>query len=123
MKRSIALLVSAVCLAFVVGAMAQDKAPLALSNSIPLPDLHDGDFDHFVVDLAGNIVEGNLRRSSDLPTHVEVYRQCPTIGGVAHTPSEFATAWGAGPAFDPMFWDYARGLFQGAGACDRFSDR
>jgi len=53
-KRSIALLVFAVFLAFAIGAMTQDKAPIALSNSIPLPDLHDGDFDHFVVDLAGN---------------------------------------------------------------------
>jgi DNA-binding beta-propeller fold protein YncE len=53
-KRSIALLVSVVFLAFVVGAMAQDKAPLSLSKTIPLPQLHDGDFDHFVVDLAGN---------------------------------------------------------------------
>ena len=44
-----------------------------------------------VTDLAGNVVEGNLRPSSDLPTHVELYRQCPTIGGVAHTHSEFAT--------------------------------
>ena len=54
MKRSIALLVSAVFLAFAISAMAQDKAPLSLSKTIPLPQLHDGDFDHFVVDLAGN---------------------------------------------------------------------
>ena len=54
MKRSLALLVLVVFLAFVIGAVAQDKAPIALSNSIPLPELHDGDFDHFVVDLAGN---------------------------------------------------------------------
>ena len=54
MKRSIALLVSVVFLAFVIGAFAQDKSPLSLSNTIPLPELHDGDFDHFVVDVAGN---------------------------------------------------------------------
>ncbi len=54
MRRSLALLVLVVFLAFVIGAVAQDKAPIALSNSIPLPELHDGDFDHFVVDLAGN---------------------------------------------------------------------
>src|SRR6266851_4138820 len=40
--------------AFVIGASAQDKAPLELSQSTPLPELHDGDFDHFTVDLAGN---------------------------------------------------------------------
>jgi DNA-binding beta-propeller fold protein YncE len=53
-KRSLALLVSAVILAFAIGAFAQDKSPLTLSNTIALPELHDGDFDHFVVDLAGN---------------------------------------------------------------------
>ena len=54
MKRSLVLLVSAAFLALAIGAFAQDKSPLSLSNTIPLPQLHDGDFDHFVVDLAGN---------------------------------------------------------------------
>jgi DNA-binding beta-propeller fold protein YncE len=52
-KRSSTLLVLVV-LTFAIGALAQDKAPLTLSNTIPLPQLHDGDFDHFVVDVAGN---------------------------------------------------------------------
>jgi L-ribulose-5-phosphate 4-epimerase len=46
-----------------------------------------------LTDLEGRIVEGNLRPSSDLPTHLELYRQFSAIGGVAHTHSEFATAW------------------------------
>ena len=66
-----------------------------------------------VVDLAGNIVEGNLRPSSDLHTHVELYRQCPTIGGVAHTHSEFATAWAQArrsiPCFGTTHADYFKG--------------
>lgn len=50
--------------------------------------------EHMVVTrLDGEIVEGDLRPSSDLPTHLELYRQFPNIGGVAHTHSEFATAW------------------------------
>jgi DNA-binding beta-propeller fold protein YncE len=53
-KRSLALLLSAASLVLVSGMFAQDKSPLSLSNTIPLPELHDGDFDHFVVDLAGN---------------------------------------------------------------------
>lgn len=44
-------------------------------------------------DLEGKIVEGNLRPSSDLATHLELYRHFPNIGGVAHTHSEYATAW------------------------------
>jgi WD40 repeat protein len=53
-KRSAALLVLVAFFVFVIGAMAEDKSPLSLSKTIPLPQLHDGDFDHFVVDLAGN---------------------------------------------------------------------
>jgi L-ribulose-5-phosphate 4-epimerase len=46
-----------------------------------------------ISDLAGKIVDGKLRPSSDLPTHLELYRNFPGIGGVAHTHSEYATAW------------------------------
>jgi len=50
--------------------------------------------EHLVVtDLFGKVVEGTLRPSSDLPTHAALYRAFPTIGGVAHTHSEYATAW------------------------------
>jgi len=43
--------------------------------------------------LEGCVVEGGLRPSSDLPTHLVLYRAFPTVGGVAHTHSMFATAW------------------------------
>src|SRR4051812_29812925 len=46
-----------------------------------------------VTDLNGRIVEGNLRPSSDLATHLALYRAFPSVGGIAHTHSEFATAW------------------------------
>jgi L-ribulose-5-phosphate 4-epimerase len=46
-----------------------------------------------VVRLDGKIVEGNLRPSSDLPTHLILYRAFGGIGGIAHTHSRFATAW------------------------------
>jgi L-ribulose-5-phosphate 4-epimerase len=49
--------------------------------------------DMVITRLDGTIVEGNLRPSSDLATHLEIYRQFPSVGGVAHTHSEFATAW------------------------------
>lgn len=49
--------------------------------------------DLVVTDLDGSIVEGSLRPSSDLPTHLALYRAFPEIGGVSHTHSEFATAW------------------------------
>ena len=49
--------------------------------------------DMVVVDLEGNIVEGNLRPSSDTPTHLVLYKAFPEIGGVVHTHSTYATAW------------------------------
>lgn len=50
--------------------------------------------DMVVVDLtSGEVVEGELRPSSDTPTHLELYRAFPEIQGVVHTHSTYATAW------------------------------
>ncbi len=49
--------------------------------------------DMVVVDLDGKVVEGELNPSSDTPTHVELYKAFPEIGGVVHTHSTYATAW------------------------------
>ena len=49
--------------------------------------------DMVVVDLDGRVVEGDLRPSSDTPTHLALYRAFPEIGGVVHTHSTYATAW------------------------------
>ncbi len=66
-----------------------------------------------ITDLEGKTVEGKLRPSSDLATHIELYRQFPAIGGVAHTHSEFATAWAQArhpiPCFGTTHADYFHG--------------
>ena len=49
--------------------------------------------DMVVVDIDGNVVEGKYRPSSDLPTHLYLYREYPTLGGVVHTHSAYATAF------------------------------
>jgi L-ribulose-5-phosphate 4-epimerase len=49
--------------------------------------------DMVVTDLQGHVVEGDLRPSSDLDTHVLLYREFSEIGGIVHTHSEFATAF------------------------------
>ena len=49
--------------------------------------------DMVVVDLDGKVVEGDLNPSSDTPTHVELYKAFPNIGGVVHTHSTYATAF------------------------------
>jgi len=54
LKRSKGIIVSAAILAFALGVSAQEKSPLKLLQSIPLPELHDGDFDHLTPDVQGN---------------------------------------------------------------------
>lgn len=49
--------------------------------------------DMVVVDLSGKVVEGKWKPSSDTPTHVELYKAFPNIGGVCHTHSSYATSW------------------------------
>ena len=49
--------------------------------------------DLVVTDLEGRQVWGEMRPSSDLATHLHLYRSFSEIGGVVHTHSEFATAW------------------------------
>jgi L-ribulose-5-phosphate 4-epimerase len=69
--------------------------------------------DMVITDLDGKIVEGTLNPSSDLATHVLLYREFPSIGGVVHTHSEFATSWAqAGlpiPCYGTTHADYFRG--------------
>ncbi len=70
--------------------------------------------EHMVVtDLDGRIVEGTLRPSSDLDTHLLLYREFATIGAVVHTHSEYATSFAqAGlpiPAFGTTHADYFYG--------------
>src|SRR3984957_3041066 len=80
-------------------------------SGVPYEELTPG---HMVIsDLSGKIVEGDLRPSSDLPTHLELYKHFPNIGGVAHTHSEFATAWAQAetpiPCFGTTHADYFHG--------------
>lgn len=69
--------------------------------------------DLVVVDLDGTVVEGDLRPSSDTPTHLALYRAFPDIGGIVHTHSPWATSWAqAGlplPALGTTHADYFYG--------------
>ncbi len=49
--------------------------------------------DMVVVDMEGNVVEGEYKPSSDMPTHLELYKAYPKIGGIVHTHSDYATSW------------------------------
>lgn len=59
--------------------------------------------DMVVVDLEGHVIEGSLRPSSDLPTHLELYKAFPEIGGITHTHSRWATVFAqAGSDIPPL---------------------
>ncbi len=69
--------------------------------------------DMVITDLDGKVVEGALRPSSDLATHIELYRAFTEIGGVVHTHSHYATSWAQSlheiPCLGTTHADYFRG--------------
>ncbi len=92
--------------------VAREEGLVAIKPSgVPYEKLKPADI--VITDLDGKVVDGDLRPSSDLPTHVCLYKTFPAIGGVAHTHSEFATSWAqAGrpiPCFGTTHADYFHG--------------
>jgi len=72
-----------------------------------------------VVDLEGNIIEGEMRPSSDTPTHLELYRSFENIGGVVHTHSEWATSWAQAGRDIPSYGTTHADYFYGDIPCTR----
>lgn len=72
-----------------------------------------------IVDLNGNIVEGKRRPSSDLPTHLELYRQFGNIGGITHTHSRWATVFAQAGRTIPMLGTTHADTFYGDIPCTR----
>ncbi len=75
--------------------------------------------DMVVVDLDGNVVEGHYRPSSDTPTHVELYKAFPEIGGVVHTHSPWATSWAQAARSIPCYGTTHADYFYGPIPCVR----
>ena len=69
--------------------------------------------DMVVVDLEGNVVEGKLKPSSDLPTHVELYKAFPDVGGITHTHSRWATIFSQAGAPIPALGTTHADVFYG----------
>lgn len=69
--------------------------------------------DMVVMDLEGNKVEGRLNPSSDMATHLEIYKAFPEVGGVVHTHSSYATSWAQSgrsiPCYGTTHADYIYG--------------
>ena len=70
---------------------AASGAVVIKPSGVPYASMKQDDM--VVVDREGRVLEGKLRPSSDLPTHLELYRQFPSIGGIVHTHSTWATVW------------------------------
>jgi len=92
--------------------LSREQGLVAIKPSgVPYEKMTPGDM--VIVDLDGRVVEGSLRPSSDLPTHVALYRAFPSLGGVVHTHSRHATAWAQAcreiPCFGTTHADYFHG--------------
>lgn len=95
-----------------VSGMDREKGLFVIKPSgVPYEALRPEDM--VVMDLEGRQVEGAMRPSSDTPTHAELYRRFPGVGGVVHTHSRWATVWAqAGrdiPAYGTTHADYIYG--------------
>lgn len=75
--------------------------------------------DMVVLDLEGNVVEGKYRPSSDTPTHLELYKAFPEIGGVVHTHSSYATSWAQAGRSIPCYGTTHADYFYGDIPCVR----
>lgn len=75
--------------------------------------------DLVVLDLTGKQIEGELRPSSDTPTHLVLYRQFPDIGGIVHTHSTHATAWAQARRSIPIQGTTQADYFHGDIPCTR----
>ena len=76
--------------------------------------------DMVVLDLkTGERVEGKLNPSSDTPTHLELYRAFPNIGGVVHTHSPYATSWAQAGRDIPCYGTTHADYFYGSIPCLR----
>lgn len=76
-----------------------------------------------LVDLDGNPVEGEYRPSSDTPTHAELYKAFPDIGGIVHTHSDYATSWAQAGRSIPCYGTTHADYFYGEIPCVRCLDR
>jgi L-ribulose-5-phosphate 4-epimerase len=76
--------------------------------------------DMVLLDLTGKRVEGKLNPSSDTPTHLELYRAFPGVGGIAHTHSEYATMFAQAAREIPCLGTTHADVFHGAVPVTRY---
>lgn len=80
----------------------RDEGVFAIKPSgVPYEELSPDDM--VIVDFDANVVEGELRPSSDTKTHAVLYKHWEEIGGIVHTHSTYATAWAQTQQDIPIF--------------------
>ncbi|GAA3762084.1 L-ribulose-5-phosphate 4-epimerase [Flavobacterium ginsengiterrae] len=85
-----------------VSAVDRKNGVFAIKPSgVPYEDLKPEDI--VIVDFDNNVIEGNLRPSSDTKTHAYLYKNWPNIGGVAHTHATYSVAWAQSQQDIPIF--------------------
>ena len=77
--------------------------------------------DHVVLNLQGEIVEGDLKPSSDTASHLYIYRHRPDVGGIVHTHSPYATAFAALGRPIPVYLTAIADEFGGPIPCGGFA--
>jgi len=75
--------------------------------------------DMVVCDLDGKVIEGKYKPSSDTPTHIELYKKYPEIGGIVHTHSPEATSWAQAGRSIPLYGTTHADYFYGPIPCAR----
>lgn len=75
--------------------------------------------DMVVVNMNGDVVEGELRPSTDTKTHLRLYKEFESIGGVCHTHSTYAVAWAQAGKDIPCFGTTHADYFYGSIPCAR----
>lgn len=86
-------------------------------SGVPYEDLSPSNM--VICDLDGTVVEGDLRPSSDMPTHAELYRSFENVGGVVHTHSNWAVSWAQAGRSIPCYGTTHADYFFGSIPCVR----
>ena len=85
-----------------VSAVDRTNGVFAIKPSgVPYEELKAEDI--VIIDFENNLVEGNLRPSSDTKTHAFLYNQWEDIGGIAHTHATYSVAWAQAQKDIPIF--------------------
>lgn len=101
-----------------VSGIDREKSLFVIKPSgVDYENLHPEDM--VVMDLNGNKVEGELKPSSDTPTHLELYKAFPEIGGVVHTHSPWAASWAQAGRSIPCYGTTHADYFYGEIPCAR----